>query len=600
MPGFPARTGGGLACFTLGLSRCRSRSTGVTIGCMLPPAPPPANESERLERLRALAVLDTAPEPLFDTLSRLAASICGTPIALLSLVDASRQWFKANVGLPGVSETPRDLAFCAHAILGSEVFEVADACADPRFAQNPLVTGEPGIRFYAGAPIELPGGVRLGTLCVIDRQPRRLDAAQTAQLRELAAAAAQALELREHALAAALVARSRHEADLTGHVQSLNSVLDQLPAAVSVWSRDMRNVYANAELARWMGSTPQALAGCSLDDVVGAQRTAVRDPRHEAVLRGEIQHFEILLAPPQGGPPRSMRITLLPWRSAAGAIDGFVALGLDVTAEREAATLSRLMTAIVDGSNDAIFGQNMAGQVTSWNAAAESMLGWRREEIIGQPAWKLFSKGALAMAAMDGEQGTLSSFETQCLHKDGREVVVAASLSPIRDQRGRVLGISAILRDIGPLRDALAALRASEAFLDRTGRLARIGGWEFDLTTGRIRWSPQLRAILLMPPDVEPTLAETLAMCAESGRAELAAAIEAASQGARAFDLPLVLRTACGRELTVRIIGEPVLQDGRITRVAGALQDVTGCIAAAGAAAAAAQASAPQGPAPAA
>lgn len=567
---------------------------------MLPPAPPPANEAERLERLRALAVLDTAPEPLFDTLSRLAAAICGTPIALLSLVDASRQWFKANVGLPGVSETPRELAFCAHAILDGEVLEVGDACADPRFAGNPLVTGEPGIRFYAGAPIELPGGVRLGTLCVIDRQPRRLDPAQREQLRELAAAAAQALELREQALASALAARSRHEAELTGHVQSLNSVLDQLPAAVSVWSRDMRNVYANAELARWMGTTPQALAGCSLDVVVGAQRHAVRELRRDAVLRGEIQQFEILLAPPQGGPPRSMRITLLPWRAADGTIDGFVALGLDVTAEREAATLARLMAAIVDGSNDAIFGQNMAGQVTSWNAAAESMLGWRREEIIGQPAWKLFSKGALALAAMDGEQGTLSSFETQCRHKDGREVVVAASLSPIRDERGRVLGISAILRDIGPLRDALSALRESEAFLDRTGRLARIGGWEIDLAAGRIRWSPQLRAILGMPPDAEPTVADALALYAEPGRAALAAAIEAASRGVRSFDLQLALRTACGRDLTVRVIGEPVPEDGRIVRVAGALQDVTECAKAAGAAlaAAAAQAAAPRGSAP--
>ncbi len=567
---------------------------------MLPPAPPPTNEAERLERLRALAVLDTAPEPLFDTLSRLAAAICGTPIALLSLVDASRQWFKANVGLPGVSETPRELAFCAHAILDGEVLEVGDACADPRFAGNPLVTGEPGIRFYAGAPIELPGGVRLGTLCVIDRQPRRLDPAQREQLRELAAAAAQALELREQALASALAARSRHEAELTGHVQSLNSVLDQLPAAVSVWSRELRNVYANAELARWMGTTPQALAGCSLDVVVGAQRHAVRELRRDAVLRGEIQQFEILLAPPQGGPPRSMRITLLPWRAADGTIDGFVALGLDVTAEREAATLARLMGAIVDGSNDAIFGQNMAGQVTSWNAAAESMLGWRRDEIIGQPAWKLFSKGALALAAMDGEQGTLSSFETQCRHKDGREVVVAASLSPIRDERGRVLGISAILRDIGPLRDALSALREREAFLDRTGRLARIGGWELELGTGRIRWSPQLRAILGMPTDAEPTVADALAMYAEPGRAELAAAIEAASRGVRSFDLQLALRTACGRDLTVRVIGEPVPEDGRIVRVAGALQDVTECAKAAGAAlaAAAAQAAAPRGSAP--
>jgi len=155
---------------------------------MLPPAPPPANEAERLERLRALAVLDTAPEPLFDTLSRLAAAICGTPIALLSLVDASRQWFKANVGLPGVSETPRELAFCAHAILDGEVLEVGDACADPRFAGNPLVTGEPGIRFYAGAPLVLPGGLSVGTLCVIDIEPRsfsRIDQSILSALRDV-------------------------------------------------------------------------------------------------------------------------------------------------------------------------------------------------------------------------------------------------------------------------------------------------------------------------------------------------------------------------------------------------------------------------------
>ncbi len=485
------------------------------------PAPLPANEDERLERLRALAILDTAPEAPFDTLARLASSICGTPIALVSLVDHARQWFKANVGLPGVSETPRELAFCAHAILEGELLEVPDAQADPRFTANPLVTGEPGIRFYAGAPIELAGGVRLGTLCVIDRAPRALSDAQRTQLCELARAVAEVLALRERALAAALAARSRHEADLTGHLRSLSTVLDLLPAAVSVWSRDLSNVYANAELARWLGTTPEALVGRTMESLIGPERMA----------------------------------------------------------EREAATLSRLMTAIVDGSSDAIFGQNLAGQVTSWNAAAEALLGWKREEIVGQPAWKLFSKGALAMAAMDGEQGTLSSFETHCRHKDGRDVVVAASLSPIRDQRGRVLGISAILRDIGPLRDALAALRESEAFLDRTGRVARIGGWEYEPASGRIRWSPQLRRILEVPPGPEPALDGALAFYPEPGRGALVAAIDAATRHGQPFDLELPLVTAKGRAIWVRAIGEAVREDGRadgpVTRLAGALQDIS-------------------------
>src|SRR5689334_7093200 len=123
-------------------------------------------ELKRLARLRLLAVMDTEPEPVFDGLVRLAASICRTPISLVSLVDDSRQWFKANHGLDGVSETGRDIAFCAHAIRDDGVMEVADATLDSRFAQNPLVLGDPEIRFYAGAPITMPAGERIGTLCV--------------------------------------------------------------------------------------------------------------------------------------------------------------------------------------------------------------------------------------------------------------------------------------------------------------------------------------------------------------------------------------------------------------------------------------------------
>lgn len=151
----------------------------------MPAAPKPLQEEERLAALRAYQVLDTDPERAFDDIVKAAARICDTPIALVSLVDEARQWFKARVGLDA-QETPREYAFCAHAILGDETLVVPNALDDDRFADNPLVTGPPDIRFYAGAPLVDGDGHGLGTLCVIDRAPRELDPGELEVLQGLA------------------------------------------------------------------------------------------------------------------------------------------------------------------------------------------------------------------------------------------------------------------------------------------------------------------------------------------------------------------------------------------------------------------------------
>ena len=140
---------------------------------MTMPYPVPANEVARLQTLRSYKILDTKPEERFDDLTQLAALICDAPISLISLIDTDRQWFKSRFGLD-LQETPRAQAFCTHAIMQPEMFVVPDAAKDERFAQNPFVTGEAHIRFYAGAPLAARDGHLLGTLCVMDRQPHAL------------------------------------------------------------------------------------------------------------------------------------------------------------------------------------------------------------------------------------------------------------------------------------------------------------------------------------------------------------------------------------------------------------------------------------------
>lgn len=187
-------------------------------------APDPEDEAARLQALREYQILDSGPEETFNDLTRLAAYICETPVAGISLIDSDRQWFKAKVGI-SESETSRDISFCSHAILQEGAFIVSDALEDDRFKANPLVTAQPHIRFYAGSPLVSPEGYKIGTLCVLDRTPRELNLQQVAAL---------------HVISNQIIALLEHRRDLTvlrGVVAKQKKQKDALKARLRRYER---------------------------------------------------------------------------------------------------------------------------------------------------------------------------------------------------------------------------------------------------------------------------------------------------------------------------------------------------------------------------
>ncbi|MDJ1472070.1 GAF domain-containing sensor histidine kinase [Xanthocytophaga flava] len=195
----------------------------------------PSNEESRLQALQGYHILDTQPEKDFDDIVQLASQICQTPISLISLVEQQRQWFKSRVGLD-YKELPRETSFCGHAILQAGIFVVKDTHTDERFIDNPLVEGDPGIRFYAGIPLINPDGFRLGTLCVIDRVPRELTSEQQFALQVLGQQVVHQLELRRRNFSLmSAIEQSQAQTNRINHLNEMNSKI------ISVISHDLRS-----------------------------------------------------------------------------------------------------------------------------------------------------------------------------------------------------------------------------------------------------------------------------------------------------------------------------------------------------------------------
>lgn len=309
---------------------CKNR-THLFVAPLMLTAPLPPNEDRRLARLQELGVLDTLPEKTFDDISALAQAICGTPIALITLVDRDRQWFKSRIGVD-VTETPREVAFCAHTILDPEKpMVVSDALLDERFHDNALVVGDPKIRFYAGSPIVTQDGFALGSLCVFDQQPREMTPEQLTALSRLSDLVATLLEheknRRQENARNAAAAEREHE-QLTAMVVAGLDLLVYL---------DTNGVYqhVNDTFLDYWACTREQVIGSTLDSLVGAQtyHELIR-PKMELALAGMACSYQRVTDFPGRG-RRHVHVDLLPAFGANGRIIGVVMRAQDIQEARQ-------------------------------------------------------------------------------------------------------------------------------------------------------------------------------------------------------------------------------------------------------------------------
>jgi len=294
-------------------------------------APIPDNESQRQARLDRLGVLDTLPQPAFDHITELASQICNTPIALITLVDQGRQWFKSRVGL-AAEQTGREESFCGHAILDpTQVLVVEDALQDARFADNPLVLGDPEIRFYAGAPIVTEDGHALGTVCVIDRRARVLEPAQRAALCSLASLVATLLEheqlQREEA--------NRNSAEERRRSQIFQALLQVGSELKSFVDPDYVYQFVNPAYLHYWQRRPEDLVGRKVVDLIGEAmfQTTIK-PQIDRALAGEAVQYETAFSFPGLG-VRQVDVSYLPAYGDAGEVLGVVVRVQDIERRKQ-------------------------------------------------------------------------------------------------------------------------------------------------------------------------------------------------------------------------------------------------------------------------
>ncbi|AQZ52363.1 PAS domain-containing protein [Martelella mediterranea] len=454
----------------------------------------PNAEEKRLAALRKLEVIDTQPEAEFDALARAAALVCGTPVSLISLIDRDRQWFKANVGLEGLVETERRLSFCTYAIEGDGLLEVGDARKDERFAANPFVTGDPGIRFYAGVPLKLSGGENVGSLCVIDMEARSLSDEQRQILSHLAEATARALEMRRAFL---------HENELLAAAAETQSILQNSEDAIVTMDMGGRITRWNRAAERMFGYAADEALGASAGIMAGDDTAAydpysrLRELGNARTIRTERRHRD--------GSAIPVSVSIGPVVSEDGDIVGATEIIRDISdilaTQNELSQAEQRLRRLYQSTPAMLHAVDPDGRLLSVSDRWLEVMGYCREDVLGRPLAD-FMPGSSArrfrtelLPALASE-GYYEDVEAQMTTRSGAVIEVLLSAVIERGASGEVLRSIGIVENVTYRRQIEMALRAERRRLGQIIEGTGAGTWEWNVITGENRVNDEWAAML--------------------------------------------------------------------------------------------------------
>ena len=447
--------------------------------------------------LDALHLLDTPPEPVFDRVTRLASRLLDVPMAMFSLVDADRQWFKSRVGLDA-AQTPREHAFCAHAIGMSTPLVVHDTQEDRRFHDNPLVNGPPNIRFYAGVPIRTTAGLAIGTLCALDTKPRTLSTEEAQVLNDLAAILTKEVQYRER-MAVARDELARSSEVLGASEARFRSIFDIASVGIALVAPDGGWISVNKALCDIVGYSEEELWRLTFQQITHPDDLGADGGRMQAMLDGTLDQFQLekRYVRKDGGTVW-VNLNVSPKRNAQGRVEYTVAVIKDIGAQkaaqadlaalnadlerrvrertaeleesngrlreaiaRQQATEAELrareaeIRSVVENANDAYISLDEAGIVTDWNRQAEETFGWPRAEALGRKLEQLIIPEEFRARHREGMERFLSTrvgsavdqrLELPALRRDGSPLTVEVRIRAL-EFNGRTM-FSAFLHDI--------------------------------------------------------------------------------------------------------------------------------------------------------
>lgn len=535
-------------------------------------APVPDNEAGRLKSIIELGILDSVGEQVFDDLAILASQICDCPMAFVSIIDEEQQWFKTQVGL-GIESSPRAISFCTHTITQDSLFVVENALEDPLFSNNPMVTGEAHIRFYAGMPIRINNAFNIGTLAVSDTKPRQLSEVQRDALKRLTRQVVSLIESKAKEIKIKTLNKS-----LAQETDWFKTLTDLLPAAVCYWDKNLICQFVNPAYLDKIRKNLDDVLGFHHDVVITGKTAEVTSQYIPLALAGQPCEFELTQEfLDENGEECISLFKYAPHISQSNEVVGFFWLVAEITSIKKAEQTQQLFAQLF---NQPVAGVMIADEhhnIISINQAHLTMFGYEHpREVIGQ---KLAIFAATEDDAIEiiGQLESVGKYQGSkwAKKKNGELIYTLVTIESVNDQLNNTRHyVTTVFEQTDNIKDK-ANLETANNMLARTGRLARIGGWELDLNAGQLLWTDELFNLLEVDSRIVPNVEDALRFYEPEAKSIVEYALDNCIKSGTPYDLEVPVITAKNNHIWVRTTGELIQNAGVAVKVAGTFQDVT-------------------------